>query len=280
MAYEIERKYLVDTSIFDISSGGQVSIQAYLEDKDGSFSQIRISRNLTRHKGYINIKGFRESKSATRLEVRATISEEESIQLLNDIHNDLKIFKKRITQQFHGNEWVVDVYEKNNKGLVIAEIEIPYEEYKFVKPEWAIVDITDDDYFYNYRLINNPWTKWAINKYDEQIPSHDIAEFSFEKMFPHKVLLRVLPLNKAGTKLYGNKPFYGYAQKQNDSLIIENIDENTKINIDINDIFTRGIELAISNKRNIQFGEFLKIKNNKIIYGDKDGNVTVYSMGN
>ena len=57
--------------------------------------------------------------------------------------------------------WEVDVFEGDNAGLVLAELEVPASDYSFVKPEWLGEDVTKDNRFGNVSLARDPWGDWA-----------------------------------------------------------------------------------------------------------------------
>ena len=47
-----------------------------------------------------------------------------------------------------------------NKGLVIAEIELESEDQEFEKPEWLGLEVTQDKRYLNVNLINQPISLW------------------------------------------------------------------------------------------------------------------------
>ena len=57
--------------------------------------------------------------------------------------------------------WEVDVFEGDNAGLVLAELEVPTSDYSFTRPEWVGDDVTSDDRFGNGSLARDPWCDWA-----------------------------------------------------------------------------------------------------------------------
>ena len=53
-----------------------------------------------------------------------------------------------------------DVFKGENKGLVIAEVELKYADQKFKTPSWIGIEVTQDRRFRNANLIANPFSKW------------------------------------------------------------------------------------------------------------------------
>lgn len=54
----------------------------------------------------------------------------------------------------------VDVFSKENEGLVIAEIELKTEDEAFEKPIWLGKEVTGDEKYYNSYLSKNPYKNW------------------------------------------------------------------------------------------------------------------------
>jgi len=59
-----------------------------------------------------------------------------------------------------GDIWEIDVFHGENEGLIVAEVEIPSEDYDLTLPEWIREEVTDDVRYYNSNLAINPFTKW------------------------------------------------------------------------------------------------------------------------
>ena len=70
------------------------------------------------------------------------------------------IDKKRYYIDYKGHTWEVDEFYGNNKGLIVAEIELENEDEKFHVPEWAIAEVTSDERYFNMNLATNPFKDW------------------------------------------------------------------------------------------------------------------------
>jgi adenylate cyclase len=57
--------------------------------------------------------------------------------------------------------WEIDVFEGDNAGLVVAEIELGSEDEAFDRPEWIGEEVTDDPRYFNSNLVGNPFRTWA-----------------------------------------------------------------------------------------------------------------------
>lgn len=54
----------------------------------------------------------------------------------------------------------VDEFSGENKGLVVAEIELSSEDEDFERPEWLGREVTGERRYYNSCLLNNPYSRW------------------------------------------------------------------------------------------------------------------------
>ena len=56
----------------------------------------------------------------------------------------------------------IDVFQGENEGLIIAEIELKSENEAFKKPDWLGKEVTGDVRYYNSLLSKNPYFNWRI----------------------------------------------------------------------------------------------------------------------
>ena len=70
------------------------------------------------------------------------------------------IEKVRHTLTAGPHTWEVDVFEGDNAGLVVAEIELGSEDEAFEKPEWVGDEVTSDPRYFNSNLVANPYRTW------------------------------------------------------------------------------------------------------------------------
>lgn len=156
MGVEIERKFLVKPQAWNIlsKSDGVLIKQGYLLIESSKTVRVRIKGTV----GYITIKGV--SKAISRDEFEYEIPVTDAEKLIQD-YCDNVISKVRYKILFAGNLWEVDVFNGDNEGLIIAEIELKSEEQEFEIPEWIEKEVSADARFYNANLSLNPYRKWA-----------------------------------------------------------------------------------------------------------------------
>jgi len=54
----------------------------------------------------------------------------------------------------------VDVFDGDNQGLIVAEIELSDPEQVFEKPAWLGAEVTGDQKYYNASLSQHPYKDW------------------------------------------------------------------------------------------------------------------------
>jgi CYTH domain-containing protein len=54
----------------------------------------------------------------------------------------------------------VDVFEGENAGLILAEIELQSEDETYSKPDWLGEEVTQDARYYNAYLSQHPFGLW------------------------------------------------------------------------------------------------------------------------
>lgn len=142
MATEIERKFLVkDNSFRELSISSSKIVQGYLSDNPDATVRVRIMDT----KAFLTVKS--RNIEATRGEWEFEIPLKDATEILDLCSS--KIIKNRYIVPFAGFRWEVDVFEGNNKGLVIAEIELPGEHTHFDLPPFIGKEVTGDTEYYN-----------------------------------------------------------------------------------------------------------------------------------
>ena len=156
MTLEIERKFLVKNDAYKIESSSFYSIkQGYLSTNKNSTVRVRITDN----KGFITIKRKSNVSGTSRFEWEKEIPkiEAESLFLLCEKG---KIEKVRYLVKKGIHTFEVDEFLAENKGLIVAEIELSEENEVFEKPNWLGKEVTGKSEYYNSSLSKNPFKNW------------------------------------------------------------------------------------------------------------------------
>jgi len=155
MGVEIERKFLVDHDKWNVldKPRGMIIRQGYMLKDDDKTIRIRIKDEQS----YITIKGKTEGISRSEYEYAIPLKEGNELLIA---FCDAVIDKIRYNINFSGKLWEVDVFEGDNHGLIVAEIELNSEEEAFERPDWVAQDVTDDARYFNSNLSVNPYKNW------------------------------------------------------------------------------------------------------------------------
>lgn len=153
---EIERKFLVlNTDFIALATAKNRIVQGYLNSNPERTVRVRIKGN----KGFLTIKGKGNESGTTRLEWETEIPLDEAEKLISLCENGV-IDKIRYEILSGKHTYEVDVFEGENAGLLMAEIELDSENEAFEKPNWLGQEVTGDNRYYNAYLSNTPFRSW------------------------------------------------------------------------------------------------------------------------
>lgn len=154
MGCEIERKFLVTGSEYKKCIKPVFCRQGYLTADVERTVRIRIEDD----KAYITIKG--KNINLTRLEYQYEIPLMDGQEMLNKLCKNVLVEKYRYNISYEGKLWEVDEFIGENQGLIIAEIELEFEDEKFEKPTWVGEEVSFDKKYSNSNLYSIPYKKW------------------------------------------------------------------------------------------------------------------------
>jgi len=156
MAIEIERKFLVNSNAFKEEAFNSYTIkQGFLNSNKERTVRVRLKKD----KGYLTIKGKSTENGLSRFEWEKQISKTEAEALLELCESGI-IDKIRYEINSGKHTFEVDEFFGDNKGLIIAEVELKSENEDFVKPKWLAEEVTGDVKYYNSQLSKTPFTVW------------------------------------------------------------------------------------------------------------------------
>jgi CYTH domain-containing protein len=155
MGVEIERKYLVDQQLWSKlkKPKGIHYKQGYILNEDRQTVRVRVSDK----KAHLNLKSALSGFS--RKEFEYEIPHSDGLELFENFAKS-STEKIRYEIPFEGYVWEVDEFLGDNKGLIVAEIELESEADVFDKPGWIGEEVTDDDRYTNSSLSVHPFKDW------------------------------------------------------------------------------------------------------------------------
>lgn len=158
---EIERKFLPspDFNLHDIQNLASKSFkitQGYICNDANRTVRVRTKGN----KGYLTIKGIGNEANISRFEWEKEIEISEAESLLKLCLQNA-IIKIRYEVLVDDHIFEIDVFERDNKGLIIIELELESENEAFEKPSWLGEEVTADNRYFNSYLSQNPFIEWS-----------------------------------------------------------------------------------------------------------------------
>ena len=155
MGIEIERKFLVKNDLWKADADdGTVFKQGYLTQAGSCSVRVRKEGDTAN----LNIKSA--EMGIQRQEFEYPIPVYEADELL-DLFCPRTVSKTRYEVSYAGKTWEIDVFEKDNVGLVVAEIELDSPDEAFEIPDWAGEEVSAEARYYNNELARFPYSKWG-----------------------------------------------------------------------------------------------------------------------
>src|SRR6266700_8433517 len=147
MGTEIERKFLVKGDSWRGQDSGKRYRQGYLSTVKERTVRVRT----TGYKGFITIKGM--SVGATRSEYEYEIPLADANEMLDRLCERPLIEKTRYRVSHEGLVWEIDEFEGDNRGLIIAEIELKDETQSATLPGLIGQEVTGEPGYSNANLV-------------------------------------------------------------------------------------------------------------------------------
>ena len=155
---EIERKFIVIGEFKSLATSSTHIAQGYIASGNGRTVRVRIRGD----KGYLTIKGPSDKAGLARFEWEKEIPLAEAKALMKICEPGI-IEKTRwlVPAEDGKHTWEVDVFEGDNAGLIMAEIELESETDQFKKPDFIGPEVTGDRRFYNSHMRRYPYKMWG-----------------------------------------------------------------------------------------------------------------------
>jgi len=155
---EIERKFLIDSKQFKkwLNSQSVYGMahyeQGYIcEDPAVRIRLIQDNDYLPNVRGLLTIKGKTKKKGISRFEWELPFTNMAGVDELMKLCRT-KVEKYRYVVRVGGHTWEVDQFLGALKGFWLAEIELKAENESFVRPAWALKEVSHDSRYSNTSL--------------------------------------------------------------------------------------------------------------------------------
>ncbi|MET4570359.1 CYTH domain-containing protein [Rhodanobacter soli] len=162
MAIEIERKFLLANDGWragiersePIAQGYLVGAQAL---RDGT-ARASVRARLAGTQAWLNIKAAR--LGIERAEFEYPIPVDDARNLLATLCDGV-LEKTRHHVRVDGVLFEVDEFAGDNRGLIVAEVELPAVDAPFPRPPWLGREVSTLTRYYNVNLIAHPYRQWS-----------------------------------------------------------------------------------------------------------------------
>lgn len=155
MALEIERRFLVRKDVRHLCRNGVRMVQGYLPSDGVSTVRVRIAED----RATLTIKSLK--RGACRDEVEHPLDLDFARQLLLHGCKGRVIEKTRYRHCQDGLCWEIDVFDGENSGLVIAEVELKTPDQTVPLPDWIGAEVTTLRAYGNSALSRAPIRRWS-----------------------------------------------------------------------------------------------------------------------
>jgi CYTH domain-containing protein len=154
MAIEIERKFLVNGDEWRALGIGTLYRQGYIASGRGRTVRVRIAGNQS----YLTLKSATVGLSRSEFEYPIPI--EDALEMLDLLCDRPLIEKIRYKIPWEGLIWEVDEFLGDNRGLILAEVELTNANQAISLPPWIGQEVSSDRRYYNSYLTRNPYSQW------------------------------------------------------------------------------------------------------------------------
>lgn len=156
MGIEIERKFLLKNDGWRTQAGPGVAYrQGYLIGSRQASVRVRIEGD----RAFLNIKSA--TLGVRRQEYEYPLPLDEAQEILETLCGKPLVEKKRYVVHHARHEWEIDVFEGENEGLIVAEVELVAEDETIVLPDWVGAEVSTDPRYYNVNLVEHPYSTWS-----------------------------------------------------------------------------------------------------------------------
>ncbi|GLQ48754.1 CYTH domain-containing protein [Dyella flava] len=162
MGIEIERKFLLASDAWraavthskHIAQGYLVNVRALRDGAARASVRVRISGE----QAWLNIKSVELGIARSEYELPLPLADAQS---MLETLCDGTLEKTRHHVDIDGWLFEIDEFLGDNRGLIVAEIELPATDADFPRPAWLGREVSDLARYYNVNLIEHPFAKWT-----------------------------------------------------------------------------------------------------------------------
>lgn len=157
MGIEIERKFLVVGDAWrGAVSRSEAMVQGYLAGPPAARCSVRV--RVAGTQAFLNIKSA--VPGIVRDEYEYSIPPADAQRLLDTLAGDV-VEKRRHFVEVDGHVFEIDEFGGDNRGLIIAELELDHADAAFPRPAWLGREVSALVRYYNLNLAAYPYSRWS-----------------------------------------------------------------------------------------------------------------------
>ena len=161
MGIEIERKFLLAnddwrqaiTTSKHIAQGYLVDVRALRSGMARASVRVRISGE----QAWLNIKSVELGISRAEYELPLALADAQT--MLDTLCNGV-LEKTRHHVDVEGWTFEIDEFLGANRGLVVAELELPEADAAYPRPSWLGREVSNLARYFNVNLLEHPYAEW------------------------------------------------------------------------------------------------------------------------
>jgi adenylate cyclase len=163
MGTEIERKFLLadDSWRADIVRSRRME-QGYLVDAaafEAGFARCSVRIRVAGDVAWLNVKSARLGIERSEYEYPLPLADAE--QMLEALCRG-RVSKIRHYVEVEGHTFEIDEFLDDNRGLVVAELELAASDAPYPRPAWLGREVSQLPRYYNVNLIAYPFAQWTV----------------------------------------------------------------------------------------------------------------------
>ncbi|HTV84098.1 MAG TPA: CYTH domain-containing protein [Dyella sp.] len=165
MGIEIERKFLVASDAWrsavtesrHIAQGYLVGVRAL---RDGT-ARASVRVRICGEQAWLNVKSVELGIARAEYEVPLPLADAQA--MLGTLCDGV-LEKTRHHVTVDGWLFEVDEFHGDNRGLIVAEIELPAADASFPHPAWLGAEVSRLARYYNVNLLEHPFASWSAKE--------------------------------------------------------------------------------------------------------------------
>ncbi len=165
MGIEIERKFLLaDDSWRERITRSQRMEQGYLVDAaalQAGHARCSVRVRIAGDAAWLNVKSARQGIERSEFEYPLPLDDARA--MLAELCRG-RVSKVRHIVEVEGHAFEVDEFLGDNRGLLVAELELPTVDAMFPRPSWLGREVSDQPRYYNVHLITHPYAQWTASE--------------------------------------------------------------------------------------------------------------------